>query len=100
MLKKQVSGCELGVSGQRETRNREALSHVFQSGTKGAKKKQFGVRKLKTQNPKPETRNSKRGEVQERFNWHAWRACAGETLPRVRIPASPPRDPAWRDRSS
>ena len=41
-----------------------------------------------------------RGEVQERFNWHAWRACAGETLPRVRIPASPPRDPAWRDRSS
>ena len=32
-----------------------------------------------------------RGEVAEWFKAHAWKACVGETLPRVRIPLSPPR---------
>ena len=30
------------------------------------------------------------GEVSEWLKEHAWRACVGETPPRVRIPASPP----------
>jgi hypothetical protein len=34
------------------------------------------------------------GEVSERLNEHAWKACVGETLPRVRIPLSPPFRPA------
>ncbi len=29
------------------------------------------------------------GEVQEWFNWHAWKACVQETVPRVRISPSP-----------
>ena len=31
-----------------------------------------------------------RGEMAERLKAHAWKACVGETLPRVRIPLSPP----------
>jgi hypothetical protein len=31
-----------------------------------------------------------RGEMTERLMVHAWKACVGETLPRVRIPLSPP----------
>ena len=31
----------------------------------------------------------KRGKVQEWFNWHAWKACVPETVPRVRIPLFP-----------
>ena len=31
-----------------------------------------------------------RGEVAERLKAHAWKACLGETLTRVRIPPSPP----------
>ena len=31
-----------------------------------------------------------RGEVAERFKAHAWKACVGLPLPRVRIPPSPP----------
>ena len=31
-----------------------------------------------------------RGEMSERLNEHAWKACVGETLPWVRIPLSPP----------
>ena len=30
------------------------------------------------------------GEMAERSKAHAWKACVGETLPRVRIPLSPP----------
>ena len=30
------------------------------------------------------------GEVAERLKAHAWKACLGETLTRVRIPPSPP----------
>src|SRR5689334_3663163 len=30
------------------------------------------------------------GEMSEWFKEHAWKACVGETLPRVRIPLSPP----------
>ena len=30
------------------------------------------------------------GEVAERFKAHAWKACKGATLSRVRIPLSPP----------
>ena len=30
------------------------------------------------------------GEVAERFKAHAWKACVQETVPRVRIPPSPP----------
>ena len=30
------------------------------------------------------------GEVSERPKEHAWKACVGVTLPRVRIPPSPP----------
>lgn len=30
------------------------------------------------------------GEVDERFKSHAWKACVGLNLPRVRIPPSPP----------
>ena len=30
------------------------------------------------------------GEVAERLKAHAWKACLGETLTRVRIPLSPP----------
>ena len=33
--------------------------------------------------------SSTRGEVSERFKEHAWKACVGEILPRVRIPLSP-----------
>ena len=36
------------------------------------------------------------GEVTERSNVHAWKACVGETPPRVRIPPSPPRRSALR----
>ena len=28
--------------------------------------------------------------MQERFNWHAWKACVSAMVPRVRIPLSPP----------
>ena len=31
-----------------------------------------------------------RGEMSERLNEHAWKACVGVTLPWVRIPLSPP----------
>src|SRR5580704_14132753 len=34
------------------------------------------------------------GEVSERFKEHAWKACVGETQPWVRIPPSPPSNPA------
>src|SRR6187401_1115984 len=30
------------------------------------------------------------GEMSEWLKEHAWKACVGETLPRVRIPLSPP----------
>src|SRR2546430_16756076 len=30
------------------------------------------------------------GEMAEWLKAHAWKACVGETLPRVRIPLSPP----------
>lgn len=30
------------------------------------------------------------GEVSEWSKVHAWKACVGETSPRVRIPPSPP----------
>ncbi len=30
------------------------------------------------------------GEVAERLKAHAWKACVGLPLPRVRIPPSPP----------
>ena len=30
------------------------------------------------------------GEMAERFKAHAWKACVGLPLPRVRIPPSPP----------
>ena len=32
----------------------------------------------------------KKGEVAERLKAHAWKACKGATLSRVRIPLSPP----------
>src|SRR5262249_38175321 len=32
----------------------------------------------------------KNGEMSEWLKEHAWKACVGETLPRVRIPLSPP----------
>src|SRR4029079_3527781 len=35
------------------------------------------------------------GEVTERPKVHDWKSCVGETLPRVRIPPSPPSR-AWR----
>ena len=28
--------------------------------------------------------------MQEWLNWHAWKACVRATVPRVRIPLSPP----------
>ena len=31
-----------------------------------------------------------RGEVPERFNGHAWKACVGASSPQVRILSSPP----------
>jgi len=31
-----------------------------------------------------------KGQVPERFNGHAWKACVPETVPRVRIPPCPP----------
>ena len=31
------------------------------------------------------------GKVQERFNWHAWKACVPERVPRVRISPFPQR---------
>src|SRR6185503_5640078 len=34
--------------------------------------------------------DSKNGEMSEWLKEHAWKACVGETLPRVRIPLSPP----------
>ena len=39
-----------------------------------------------------------RGEMSERLNEHAWKACVGATLPWVRIPLSPPfsRALSWR----
>ncbi len=45
--------------------------------------------------------NSRSGEVDEWFKSHAWKACVGLNLPRVRIPPSPPRTkskkpPPWR----
>ena len=36
--------------------------------------------------------NEVAGEVAEWFKAHAWKACVGATLPRVRIPLSPPRN--------
>ncbi len=33
------------------------------------------------------------GEMAERLKAHAWKACIGEALSRVRIPLSPPDDP-------
>ena len=35
-------------------------------------------------------KNTPEGEVAERFKAHAWKACVGLPLPRVRIPPSPP----------
>ena len=35
------------------------------------------------------------GEMAERLKAHAWKACVGVTLPRVRIPLSPPLSPCW-----
>src|SRR4030095_3258537 len=37
-----------------------------------------------------QTIDSKCGEMSEWLKEHAWKACVGETLPRVRIPLSPP----------
>src|SRR5437879_2416549 len=37
-----------------------------------------------------QTVDSKYGEMSEWLKEHAWKACVGETLPRVRIPLSPP----------
>jgi hypothetical protein len=34
--------------------------------------------------------SAKYGEMAEWLKAHAWKACVGETLPRVRIPLSPP----------
>src|SRR5262245_58575438 len=39
----------------------------------------------------------KDGEMSEWFKEHAWKACVGETLPRVRIPLSPPPNLFYRD---
>src|SRR5437870_2921574 len=39
--------------------------------------------------------------MSEWFKEHAWKACVGETLPRVRIPLSPPiRFTRWRSERS
>src|SRR5208337_4726446 len=38
-----------------------------------------------------EPRKSQAGEMAEWLKAHAWKACIGETLSRVRIPVSPPR---------
>ena len=40
--------------------------------------------------------SSHRGEMTERLKVHAWKACVGETLPRVRIPLSPPTNLFYR----
>ena len=40
--------------------------------------------------PAPSERSESRGEMSEWLKEHAWKACVGETLPRVRIPLSPP----------
>ena len=37
------------------------------------------------------------GEMSEWLKEHAWKACVGETLPRVRIPLSPPALPQSAD---
>ncbi len=39
---------------------------------------------------------SRRGEMTEWLKVHAWKACVGETLPRVRIPLSPPHSRSAR----
>ena len=46
-----------------------------------------------------------RGEVPERFNGHAWKACVGASSPQVRILSSPPfsllpRAFGYRDRAN
>src|SRR6201988_2087949 len=40
------------------------------------------------------------GEMSEWLKEHAWKACVGETLPRVRIPLSPPTNLFYRDESA
>ena len=37
----------------------------------------------------------KAGEMAEWLKAHAWKACLGETLTRVRIPLSPPFESRW-----
>src|SRR6185436_7358868 len=47
-------------------------------------------------------RGESRGEMSEWLKEHAWKACVGETLPRVRIPLSPPNSLrfVWRSESA
>src|SRR5580765_3978990 len=43
-----------------------------------------------------QTVDSRHGEMSEWLKEHAWKACVGETLPRVRIPLSPPTNLFYR----
>tara|TARA_B100001094_G_scaffold293803_1_gene313945 strand:+ start:236 stop:397 length:162 start_codon:yes stop_codon:yes gene_type:complete len=41
-----------------------------------------------------------KGEVAEWLKAHAWKACIGEALSRVRIPLSPPKDRLDKNKSN
>ena len=56
-------------------------------------KKQAGYGEMSRRSGSSRVGGHLHGEMSEWLKEHAWKACVGETLPRVRIPLSPPIPP-------
>ncbi len=66
---------------------------VSKTGISGNRDRGFESRPLRHDIPQSVGSNlllTRRGEVPERLNGHAWKACVGQNPPQVRILSSPP----------
>ena len=76
---------------RREHRNRSRTATILETSVsdRGTIKGLTQIRLFRIR-PRLQVVDSKDGEMSEWLKEHAWKACVGETLPRVRIPLSPP----------